>query len=109
MSKNTGCKKTFVVLAIENSDSTKDKIETIFNVSPQKIKSFGNRMPENALLLTTESHVQSTDLIEHLMFLLSTYDEQLDDMRRLNNKVKFFTYWESEHGNGGPYLDEDLL
>jgi len=111
MTERTGCLKTFIVVAIEYNQKTKADIESIFELESQKVKPFGNRMPENAFMLTTEGRVQSTSLIEHLKYLLLKYDKELDNIKRLNKdlKVKFFIYWESEHGNGGPNINEDLL
>ncbi len=107
------CEKTYATLRIYSSDIDPDEVTARLGIEPSEVqrqgelRGCGRFIRVNAWFLSSKDNVNSTDLNEHLEWLLDQvlpHEEALRELRDSGIKTDVACYWLSLTGNGGPTL-----
>lgn len=108
MKDNFGCVKTFTTLCLVHKKYKRQELTKLIGVDLQLPPVFDKRMNMNAFMLSSCKEVNSNNLTDHIQFNIEKY---LEIIQKLNDfsQIRLYAYWESLHGNGGPYLEKKQM
>ncbi len=107
------CEKTYATLRIYSGDIDPDEVTVKLGVAPTEaqhqgeLRSCGRFVRVNAWFLSSRDQVTSTNLNDHLDWLLNQVLPKAAVLRELQGagiKSDVACYWQSLTGNGGPTL-----
>ena len=107
------CEETYATLRLYSNDIDPDEVTVRFGVTPTEtqrqgeLRGCGRFIRVNAWFLSSKDHVQSTDLKDHLDWVLNQVLAKKDVLRDLQSagvKSDVACYWLSVTENGGPTL-----
>lgn len=100
------CKSTYASLRIQKQGIDLASITDLLGLQPSSTT-------PNIWIYSTEGHVQSLDLDEHIFSITEPLIKKgrrfLRSLEDSGYKCDIFCYWLSENGHGGPVLKTDTI
>lgn len=111
------CIKTYATLRIFSTDVHPDEISAVLGITATRTiprdpgSKYRTRRENHAWFWETRDLVKSADNAEHIAAIIRQLDGRADVLQTLRDRgceIDISNYWDSD-GQGGPYLDVDLI
>ena len=119
MAENPNCQRTWATFRLGGTLLDPDEISTRLGIQPSHAHKRGDQRghkgtwPKGIWTLTSEDQVQSTDLQQHIEWLLDQLEPVQPTIDMLvtgqHLEADVFCFWESATGQGGPMFSANFL
>ena len=112
------CSCTYVTLCIYHKTADPKEISVILNLVPDRLFKVGEFLGSGKIsnisgwFLSTEDICLSKDFRSHVDWILDKLSNKINELKTLLERgyqIRFFCFWKSVSGNGGPMLDNEFI